>query len=1189
MHQFELVSILIPAYKADFFEAALLSALQQDWPNLEIIVCDDSSNDTIRFLCQKYAQNNKIPIIYKKNEQRLLEAGNALRCLRLAQGKYIKFLYDDDILNINCVTRLVNALELSPDIIISSSRRTRINENGEVLPDIPATAFPFNQDVIINGDDLVSFLCDHQVNFIGEPSVFLCYRDDLIAFGNQLFNLEQEEMDYFADVALMVKLLHKGNLAFISESLSSFRISKGQVSQMATSQKEKVARTYSLMPKLIKELGWYKGNKEDNQFVRVSPMKASEIVLRENLLQGLLISQQHACMQYQSRQFYQWLAKRHLPPQYDSYVTTWQQARALQSTLIVIIQQKGDDHIAYEAFEKTLASLRAYNGYGLTITPVIIVANPIAHREDVHVIVANESERIASINSYLSLCDATWVMIIENGEILESSGMLMFDLALGDTAGCDAIYGDEFYQVDGHIIGTALRPDFNLDMLLSYPSEMARHWIFRIDTLITLGGFDIKYQQAWQFEYLIRLIEQRGIGFAGHLSEVFVLAHPPLVQTQNEEIEILSRHLQNRGYAQGKVETPMNGMYALRYEHQEQPLVSIIIPTKDQLDILIPCVTTLLEKTRYRNYEILIVDNNSETLEAQEWLKGIAAIEPERIRVLTYPLAFNYSAINNMASKEAKGEYLLLLNNDTEIVSSTWLDNLLNHGLRPEVGITGGKLLYPDGAIQHAGVVMGLRGPASHPFNGCDRATGGYMNRLHYDQNYNVVTAACLLIRKSIFEQVGGMDEENFKVSYNDVDLCLKVREAGYLTVWTPHSVVIHIGNVSQNIVDKTKHEQKILRLQSEQHVMYKKWLSLITNDNYYNHNLSLEGDGFAFDLNALSTWQPLHWKPLSKILAFPLQNHAESSLRISHPLTMMKEAAMIDAQISFHPLGYAEVARYAPSTLLVQQQLTPLVQEWLRRLKTIHSVFTVFDMNEYLPAIAADSAERETLPKDIKNALQETLKYVDRVIVPSKTMAEYCSALHPDVHVFETLLTPELWSGLESQRGTSCKPRVGWVSQTGRNAELEIVHKVIVQMAKRVDWVFVGYCPPSLREHVAELHIAVTPERFPKKLASLNLDLAIVPRADNAWTRALSALPLLEFGACGIPVICSDIASFRNEFKVTRVENRTKAWREALEMHLQDLDESRRMGDVLKSQVYQQGMFQGEALMKMARLWLRD
>ncbi|HCH39883.1 MAG TPA: hypothetical protein DE191_10430 [Enterobacter sp.] len=323
--------------------------------------------------------------------------------------------------------------------------------------------------------------------------------------------------------------------------------------------------------------------------------------------------------------------------------------------------------------------------------------------------------------------------------------------------------------------------------------------------------------------------------------------------------------------------------------------------------------------------------------------------------------------------------------------------------------------------------------------------------------------------------------------------------------------------------------------------------------------------------------------------MAFPERDREESNLRLVHPLNMMKEAALIDARIRYHPLGYAEVARYAPDTLLLQQQVTPLVQEWLSRIKVISPAFTVFDMSEYLPALAANAAAREHLPKDILKALRDTLACVDRVIVPGEVMAEACSTLHADVRIMATRLSPALWSGLESRRGTGKKPRVGWVSHAGNKTELEIIHKVIGQMAHRVDWIFVGYCPPSLRQYVAEYHIAVTPEQYPRQLASLNLDLALVPRADNAWTRPLSALPLLELGACGIPVICSDVVSFRNDFTVTRVENKAKAWRDALEMHVQELEATWRMGDELKAQICQQGMLQNNMLEGTLRLWLPD
>ena len=163
--------------------------------------------------------------------------------------------------------------------------------------------------------------------------------------------------------------------------------------------------------------------------------------------------------------------------------------------------------------------------------------------------------------------------------------------------------------------------------------------------------------------------------------------------------------------------------------------------------------------------------------------------------------------MNNMAVAQARGEYIVLLNNDTAIIRGDWLDNMLNHAQRPEVGITGAKLLYPNGQVQHAGVLLGLRGPAEHPFIGRGGDEQGYLHRLVADQNYTAVTAACLMVRKEVYQAVGGLDEDNFRVSYNDIDFCLKVREAGYLTVWTPYAKVMHEGSVSQRKVDRAAYE----------------------------------------------------------------------------------------------------------------------------------------------------------------------------------------------------------------------------------------------------------------------------------------------------------------------------------------------------------------------------------------------
>lgn len=1170
MSQQDLVSILIPAYKSDFFEQALLSAMAQDWQNTEIIVCDDSENDSIRIICERLSQAQKKPVRWFRNRERLLETGNVLHCLSHAKGKYVKFLYDDDVLTENCVSRLVGILAHNPNCVIASSRRTRIDENGNTLPDVIATAFPFTQDTLLNGNDLISFLCDYQVNFIGEPSVFLCYRDDLLAFGDQIFNIDRQEMPYFADVALMMKLFNKGDLAFIFEPLSSFRISDAQISQMAKHQRDQVARTYSLMPQLIKKLGWYKGNKDQNQFVTIASASSPQDTHTVNLLHALHHSLHRSIQAYQSSQIKNWVAEKSLPPQHYDLALSWHRERNVNQTLCILIRYHGDNI----AVETTLASIQSWQGFGLSLHCVVFGDSYAAFSYQVDRLETNRVNSVSQINGYLTDSQYEWVMVIDAGETLLSGGLLSLDLLLESANSCDAVYFDEVCNEGGQFTGTILRPDFNLDLLLSNPTELARHWIFKRSTLVSLGGFNRMYRQAWEFEYIVRLIEQKGLHVAGHLPEPLVAAHSQVQIAKDEEKAILRNHLRQRGYPQGEVETPLPGIYALRYNHADTPLVSIIIPTKDQLAVLIPCVTTLLEKTRYKNYEVLIVDNNSETREALEWLKGIATIDPQRIRVLRYPHPFNYSAINNMAAREAHGEYLVLLNNDTAIIDGYWLDHLLNHGLRPEVGIVGAKLLYPGGNVQHAGVVMGLRGPADHPFIDSTPDKTGYMHRLQTDQNYSVVTAACMLIRKAVYEQVGGLDEEQFRVSYNDVDLCLKVREAGYLTVWTPYAVVMHEGSVSQNTVDKATQEKKRQRFMGEQDAMYQKWLPVIANDPAYNPNLSRNNAGFQLQLDAPGTWDPLHWRPLPILLTLPVDRSRSSAHHLIAQMEMLDNHALARTLLPLAPPSIGEMARIAPTSLILQQTITPAAQEWLERLRKATGQFTVFVLDDFLPA-------------DHHTDLQATLRHVDRVVVSSNALAESCAAWHKEIQVVSPALSPLMWGKLNVQRNSGVKPRIGWVGDRSTASDLDIIHSVVRQLADHVDWVVMGYCPPSLRQYVAEYHAGTSFAHYPQALASLKLDVVVEPLADTARNRHRSSIRLLEFGACGYPVICSDIPGMQTPEPVTRVKNSAKSWTEAITKHLDTVLASRQ-ADNLHSWVHNEGLLTEASLRKRLDIWVR-
>jgi len=306
-------------------------------------------------------------------------------------------------------------------------------------------------------------------------------------------------------------------------------------------------------------------------------------------------------------------------------------------------------------------------------------------------------------------------------------------------------------------------------------------------------------------------------------------------------MDALQAHLLRNGTS-GEVSETLPGCWRVRHQLSDvPPLVSIIVPTRDEPELIRQCVESLLAKTTYPRFEILVVDNQSADHEALAYLAQIAG--QDGIRVLRYDQPFNFSAINNFAAREARGEVLCLLNNDTEVISSDWLEEMVGHLLEPKVGVVGAKLYFPDGRVQHAGDTVGPGGCANHLHSYIERHDPGYCNRAAVAQELSAVTGACMIVWKSIYGDMDGLDENHLPVAFNDVDFCLRVREAGYRVVWTPHAELYHHESVSRG---KDKSAEKIQGARREVTYMRKRWKREMRHDPFYNPNLSYERCDFS-------------------------------------------------------------------------------------------------------------------------------------------------------------------------------------------------------------------------------------------------------------------------------------------------------------------------------------------------------
>jgi hypothetical protein len=457
------------------------------------------------------------------------------------------------------------------------------------------------------------------------------------------------------------------------------------------------------------------------------------------------------------------------------------------------------------------------------------------------------------------------------------------------------------------------------------------------------------------------------------------------------------------------------------------------------------------------------------------------------------------------------------------------------------------------------------------------------------DQNYTAVTAACLMIRKSVYDEVGGLDEQDFKVSYNDVDLCLKVHQAGYLTVWTPHARLMHEGSVSQRKVDKTAQADKLKRFEGEQHAMYRKWLPLLARDPAYNRNLSLEGQGFGLDQNRHLAWQPFEQALLPRLFCVAADAHGCGHYRIRQPFLSMQREGLAEGMIARTHLTPVNMQRFAPSAIVLQRQITDSQLRHLRNYREFSGAFKVFELDDYLPNTPLKSAHREQMPKDVLKSIRQAVGLADRFVVSTAPLAEQFAGLHADIRVVANRLPVNWWGELQGKRRGNDKLRVGWAGGSGHRGDLELIADVVRDLADEVEWVFFGMCPEKLRPYVHEFHEGLPIEQYPAKLASLDLDLALAPLEDNLFNACKSNLRLLEYGACGFPVICSDIVSYRDDLPVTRVRNRYKEWADAIRMHLADRDATARMGDALRETVRRDWMLTGGHLAAWRDAWLPD
>ncbi|NIK00705.1 GT2 family glycosyltransferase/glycosyltransferase involved in cell wall biosynthesis [Xanthomonas arboricola] len=1170
-----LVSIVMPTYKPRYFAQALDSVLTQTYPALELVICDDNADGAIEAALASRLADAPFPIRYHRNTPRLGELVSTIKGIGLAQGEYIKFLHDDDVLEPDCIAQLVESIERNPGTAMASSRRVRIDDDGQPLPDILATCFPFDEDVLIDGPELVSFLADHTINFIGEPSCVLARRADLLALGNELMALNGKAIDWVGDLAIYVKLLRHGNLAFLASPLTHFRVSSAQFSQTGRDQPGIGDQGHEDLRQGIRQLGWRRET-GDNRQVRVAPLSPhkARVFKSVDLVNALMQSAGMAERVSPAT----WLGVRHPSDVQRGLIDARLQAHAGGPRIAVLLIDRQGDAAAVAA---TLASLDAVACYRQHRTWVISgTPQQVAGHGERGVLIDGHGLP-ATLNRVIAAQDGIdWVLLVDAGSLFTASGLLMLALemlALPDE--CQAIYADEVVALDHGQLGLALRPALYLDVLLSAPSTMSRHWLFRHGTLLADGGFPTGPAAAFELRYQLGLVERYGLGCIRHIAEPLLVASAAPPQDDEDERQAIASHLVARGYVDARVHNAGPGRHVVDYRHAQQPLVSILVLIDGRLPQVQRCLESVLANTAYPHYEVLLLDRGSSQPELRDWLAGIEALGMQQIRVLRFAGEPAREAVCNAAAEHARGDVLLWLSAGAAVMKADWLDQLLNHALRPEVGAVSGKLLRGDGTVHHAGLLLGLGAPVARAFEGAAFDESGYLQRLQLDQNYSALSGECLMLPRQLFIDAGGFAQEPVLAQWSDVDLCLRLQQAGYLNVYAARA---------QLLIDPP---DALPATALEEEAMYARWLPVMASDPAYNPGFSLDpGAGFAL-ADPRASWRPLQsWRPLPRVLALPADIEGCGHYRVIQPLRALREAGLAEGVLFNGYLEIAELARQDPDVVILQRQVGEARLDAMRRMKALSRAFKVYELDDYLPNLPLKNAHRAQMPKDILKTVRRGLGMVDRFVVSTPALAEAFAGLHSDIRVAENRLPPHWWESLpERPARHGGKPRVGWAGGASHTGDLELITDVVKELAGEVEWVFMGMYPFALRQHIHQFQPGVQIDHYPAALAALDLDLALAPVEQNLFNECKSNLRLLEYGACGYPVIASDVRCYQGSLPVTLVKNRYRDWIGAIREHLADPAATRAKGMALREVVRRDWMLSGSNLDTWRAAWLPD
>jgi GT2 family glycosyltransferase/glycosyltransferase involved in cell wall biosynthesis len=807
-------------------------------------------------------------------------------------------------------------------------------------------------------------------------------------------------------------------------------------------------------------------------------------------------------------------------------------------------------------------------------------------RDGVRWVMQSQPGVVHALNDIIKEGEFDWLLMLEAGDALDEHALSTIFANIARNPKWNVVYTDEDIQdEDGSFHKPFFKSYFAIDCYRSAPSAIGGGMAIKCDLLQDMSGFRCDFEGAEQYDLLLRTYEKFGGQGIGHISDVLYHKHAgeyfsSLVQDEvmSARRRALQEHLARTGATADIENGLLPGTFHIRYRHGGEAAVSIIIPTLNGGAVLKNSVNGVVENTEYKNWELIVIDQESDDADTLAFLDYLRDFNNDAIRVISQPRSSGYPALFNAGARIARQDYLLFLLDSTQPLRGDWLDEMLGYAVQPGVGVVGAKGVGLGGTVSNAGYILGMNGrPADFHHLHAPLDAPGYFGRLQVPGNPSAVAYTCLLTEKRLFDELGGFDD-SLVGGYSDVDYCLKVGKAGRRVVWTPFAVMFlgHTTELPTEVEvdeedDAVEKERSWIFPGPAGQTMFDRWLGRIAFDPAYNRNLSLclsssgtDLKGFEIETLPALTWDP-DFHPVPRILALKADFTGCAEYRIVAPMRALGNAGKIQGLDVVEHLSIPELARMSLDVMVFQRQLKEnqirMMELYARNLKA----FRVYEMDDLMTNLQHGNQARQSYQgQDVVRQLRQALDVCDRFVVSTDFLAQEYRKFKTDIRVVPNYIERAKWEEFAPKRRQGRKPRVGWAGGVSHASDLSIIADVVKALSDEVEWVFFGLCPEGVR-NLVEYHSGVPIEDYPGKLASLNLDLAIAPLEDVPFNHGKSNLKLLEYGMLGYPVVCTDMTPYQGAYPVTRVKNRLKHWVGAIREHVSDLDELARRGDLLR------------------------